>query len=109
MEMILEGSNSAETSPPWGGVARIHRPVTGKLATWLDNYVSSFFSSFFPPPCFVHIVLAILQYIFGLIIPPSFSPQLYFHQWYLWRLLYFIAFEHPHILHHHRPGLRMHL
>ncbi|KAE8394312.1 hypothetical protein BDV23DRAFT_147669, partial [Aspergillus alliaceus] len=43
MEMILEGSNSAETSPPWGGVARIHRPVTGKLATWLDNHISLLF------------------------------------------------------------------
>ncbi|KAF3384747.1 hypothetical protein F1880_002293 [Penicillium rolfsii] len=34
MEVTLEGSNSAETLPPWGGVAGIHRPVTGNLAAW---------------------------------------------------------------------------
>lgn len=37
MEVKLEGSNSAETLPPWDGVAGGHLPVTGKLAVWLDN------------------------------------------------------------------------
>ncbi|KAL4874814.1 hypothetical protein BJY04DRAFT_211784 [Aspergillus karnatakaensis] len=32
MEVTLEGSNSAETPPPWGGVIGLHRPVTGNLA-----------------------------------------------------------------------------
>ncbi|KAL5357016.1 hypothetical protein BJX96DRAFT_135327 [Aspergillus floccosus] len=53
MEMTLEGSNSAETFPPWDGVAGLHRPVTGTLAAWLDNYISLFFLLFsflFPSP-----------------------------------------------------------
>lgn len=32
MEVTLEGSNSAETPPPWDGVARGHRLVTGNGA-----------------------------------------------------------------------------
>ena len=47
MEVTLEGSNSAETFPPRDGVARLHRPVTGKLAVWLDNYYSLLFASYF--------------------------------------------------------------
>lgn len=43
MEMTLEGSNSAETFPPRDGVARLHRPVTGNLAIWCDNYYFCFF------------------------------------------------------------------
>lgn len=46
MEMTLEGSNSAETFPPWDGVAGLHRPVTGTLAAWLDNYFSLIFVLF---------------------------------------------------------------
>ncbi|KGO73984.1 hypothetical protein PITC_040040 [Penicillium italicum] len=42
MEMTLEGSNSAETFPPWDGVTRLHLPVTGTLAIWWDNYYFSF-------------------------------------------------------------------
>lgn len=38
MDVTLEGSNSAETLPPWDGVTRIHLPVTGKLAVTLDDY-----------------------------------------------------------------------
>ena len=45
MEVNLEGSNSAETFPPWDGVIRLHRLVTGKLAAWLGYY--SFFLFFF--------------------------------------------------------------
>ncbi|PWY83150.1 hypothetical protein BO94DRAFT_119776 [Aspergillus sclerotioniger CBS 115572] len=47
MEVTLEGRNSAETFPPRDGVARLHRPVTGKLAVWLDNYYSLLFAFFF--------------------------------------------------------------
>ena len=43
MEVTLEGSNSAETPPPWGGVAGLHHLVTGALTTWLNNHISSFF------------------------------------------------------------------
>ncbi|RDH38922.1 hypothetical protein BDQ94DRAFT_134890 [Aspergillus welwitschiae] len=50
MEVTLEGSNSAETFPPRDGVARLHRPVTGKLALWLSNYYSLLFASFFFGP-----------------------------------------------------------
>lgn len=46
MEVILEGSNSAETLPPWDGVAGGHLPVTGKLAVWLDNRNLFFLFSF---------------------------------------------------------------
>ncbi|KGO36749.1 hypothetical protein PEX1_064560 [Penicillium expansum] len=46
MEMTLEGSNSAETFPPWDGVARLHLPVTGNLAIWWDNYYFFFLTSF---------------------------------------------------------------
>ncbi|KAJ0424642.1 hypothetical protein BJY00DRAFT_245611 [Aspergillus carlsbadensis] len=44
MEVTLEGSNSAETLPPWGGVIGLHRPVTGNLAVGLNDY---FFLIFF--------------------------------------------------------------
>lgn len=47
MEVTLEGSNSAETFPPRDGVARLHRPVTGKLALWLGNYYSLLFAVLF--------------------------------------------------------------
>ena len=43
MEVTLEGSNSAETPPPWDGVARGHRLVTGKRAVWRDNHFFFFF------------------------------------------------------------------
>lgn len=43
MEVTLEGSNSAETLPPWGGVIGLHRCVTGNLAVWLNNYFFFFF------------------------------------------------------------------
>ena len=46
MEVTLEGSNSAETPPPWDGVARGHRLVTGKRAVWRDNYSLLFFLFF---------------------------------------------------------------
>lgn len=46
MEVNLEGSNSAETLPPWDGVAGGHLPVTGKLAVWLDNRNLLFVLSF---------------------------------------------------------------
>jgi hypothetical protein len=46
MEVTLEGSNSAETLPPWDGVAGGHLPVTGKLAVWLDNRNSLLFAFF---------------------------------------------------------------
>lgn len=54
MEVNLEGSNSAETLPPWDGVAGGHLPVTGKLAVWLDNRNLLFVLSFllFSPFCF---------------------------------------------------------
>ncbi|KAE8398761.1 hypothetical protein BDV37DRAFT_262562 [Aspergillus pseudonomiae] len=79
MEMILEGSNSAETSPPWGGVARTHRPVTGKLATWLDNYISLLFvlfSPITPPSCCLLFILAIHQYLLSLM--PTSPKSFYF-------------------------------
>lgn len=62
MEMTLEGSNSAETFPPRDGVARLHRPVTGKLAIWCDNYY--FF--FFPFLCevIIHAHLFIFPFFF---------------------------------------------
>lgn len=37
MEVTLEGSNSAETLPPWDGVTRLHRLVTGKPAVGLGH------------------------------------------------------------------------
>lgn len=46
MEVNLEGSNSAETLPPWDGVAGGHLPGTGKLAVWLDNRNLLFVLSF---------------------------------------------------------------
>lgn len=46
MEVNLEGSNSAETLPPWDGVAGGHLPLTGKLAVWLDNRNLLFVLSF---------------------------------------------------------------
>ena len=47
MEVTLEGSNSAETPPPWDGVARGHRLVTGNGAVWWNNHILLlFFFSF---------------------------------------------------------------
>lgn len=59
MEMNLEGSNSAETSPPQDGVARLHRPVTGKLAIWCDYY-------FFAQLSCTHILLLITHFILSI-------------------------------------------
>ena len=42
MEVTLEGSNSAETPPPWDGVARGHRLVTGNCAVWWNNHTLLF-------------------------------------------------------------------
>ncbi|KAL4924349.1 uncharacterized protein BDV17DRAFT_274667, partial [Aspergillus undulatus] len=51
MEVTLEGSNSAETLPPWDGVIGLHRRVTGNLAAWLNDrffVILIFLLSFFP-------------------------------------------------------------
>lgn len=56
MEVTLEGSNSAETPPPWDGVARGHRPVTGNQAVWRNNH-------FFLSPPFVFVNLFSFYYL----------------------------------------------
>lgn len=49
MDVTLEGSNSAETLPPWGGVARIHRHVTRNWTAWWNNHNLSSFLLPHPP------------------------------------------------------------
>lgn len=54
MEVTLEGSNSAETLPPWDGGTRLHRPSTGDLAVRLCNLCFLFLFSYYGIFIIVH-------------------------------------------------------